>query len=152
LVGLVITATAWFVWLHRAVSNAWALGRPTEFTPAWSVGWWFVPFANLVRPYQIVRSLEDELGAWSNAPVFWWWVSYIAGGIVSELGLFIRPTDLAGFRAFVGVFLIADVLRIVAGALAIWLIAELDLRAEVMAREQATAPSSPPEPSASAMS
>jgi len=31
--------------------------RESRFTPGWAVGYWFVPFVNLVRPYQIVADL-----------------------------------------------------------------------------------------------
>jgi uncharacterized BrkB/YihY/UPF0761 family membrane protein len=48
LAGSILTGLAWFIWLHRAVANARSLGVPTECTPGWAVGWWFVPFANLV--------------------------------------------------------------------------------------------------------
>jgi hypothetical protein len=146
LVGLIVTATAWFVWLHRAVSNAWALGRQTRFTPGWSVGWWFVPFANLVRPYQIVRSLADEL-VWTDAPVLWWWASYIGAGAISNIASRIQPTDVAGFRLFVGSFLAADLLRIVAGVLAIWLIAGIERQMDVVAGAQPTVPPEPQSPS-----
>jgi hypothetical protein len=55
--GQILTAIVWFLWLHRAVANARSLGVQTEATPGWSVGWWFIPFANVVKPYQILRSL-----------------------------------------------------------------------------------------------
>ncbi len=57
----ILTAMAWFVWLHRAVANARSLGVQTEATPGWSVGWWFIPFANLIKPYRILRLLFHGL-------------------------------------------------------------------------------------------
>ena len=43
------------MWLHRGYTNLPALrSDSTEFTPGWAVGWWFIPFAYLVKPFQAV--------------------------------------------------------------------------------------------------
>jgi hypothetical protein len=58
------TGIVWLVWQHRSQSNLFALGSPgLRHTPGWAVGWWFVPFANLVMPYRTMR----ELGKGSRA-------------------------------------------------------------------------------------
>jgi hypothetical protein len=117
LVVLVIEAAAlvaFLMWLHRAVSNASRLGsRSMEFSPAWAVGWFFVPFANLVKPFQVLKELwlESDL-CWTSdrrpdgsspahfplIPVWWglWLVSafsnvavavaYGGGKTLSDLG------------------------------------------------------------------
>lgn len=131
--GLLVTGVIWFVWLYRAVANARAIGRPTEFTPGWAVGWWFVPFANIVRPYQIVRSLMDELGAPTNSPVLWWWVSYLAAGTVANFSSFLNPPDLSGLRVLFGSSLIAELLRAVSATLAFRLVGEIERRSEALA-------------------
>ena len=47
-----------FVWIRRANINADALVRSRmEFTPGWAVGWFFVPFANLFKPYQVMAEI-----------------------------------------------------------------------------------------------
>ena len=52
------TATAVLMWVHRAYRNLPALGaRDMAYSPGWAVGWWFIPFLNLVRPYQVVREI-----------------------------------------------------------------------------------------------
>ncbi len=66
LAGLILTGIAWFVWLHRSVANARSLGVQTEATPGWSVGWWFIPFANLVKPYRAAGSSDSGGGATSS--------------------------------------------------------------------------------------
>src|SRR5918997_1098797 len=51
---------AFLLWLHRASKNLAALGNPKsriEYTPGWAVGWFFIPFANLVMPYRAVREV-----------------------------------------------------------------------------------------------
>jgi len=54
----IITAIAWVTWYKRMYANLPALGaKHIRFTPGWAVGGWFVPFLNLVRPYEIAQEL-----------------------------------------------------------------------------------------------
>jgi hypothetical protein len=51
-----VTAILFLRWTYVAKTNALALGTPSfEFSPGWSVGYYFVPFMNLWRPYQALR-------------------------------------------------------------------------------------------------
>lgn len=77
------------MWIHRAHANLFAAGLTgLEFTPGWSIGWFFIPFANLVMPYRAMREL------WERCPingrdlpyVLLWWISFVVGGIVSNIG------------------------------------------------------------------
>ena len=46
------------VWIYAAHANLPALrGTNLEFSDGWAVGWFFVPIANLVKPYQVVREI-----------------------------------------------------------------------------------------------
>lgn len=64
LVTMMVAAVLFLVWLHRIIANGPALGgAELRFTPRWAVGWWFVPFANLVRPVQVLSE------AWSTSSV-----------------------------------------------------------------------------------
>jgi Domain of unknown function (DUF4328) len=80
------------VWIHRANRNARALGaRGMEFTPGWAAGWFFVPIANLFKPYEAMREIyqasdpgrdeDDDVAVlswhWSKQPApaqmkLWW--------------------------------------------------------------------------------
>ena len=78
------TAFAFLAWLSRAIDNAPPLGAGTpETSPAASIGWWFVPIANLVMPYRIVRDLLDRLAVpWlqpGRVAVLSWWLLFIVG-------------------------------------------------------------------------
>src|SRR5205809_7873998 len=58
LVAFLATVVVRSIWQHRAQANARALTHDgTEFTPGWAVGWWFIPIANLFKPFQTVREL-----------------------------------------------------------------------------------------------
>jgi hypothetical protein len=98
----IATAVVWGMFTHRSSANARALGAlGMEFTPGWAVGWYFVPFANLVKPFhamqEIYRATDPEADAqdwrWRPVPSFlnWWWgtwiVSNLLGGIIGRLSL-----------------------------------------------------------------
>jgi hypothetical protein len=68
LIVFIVTAVMWCVWQHRAHTNAIQLsGGGLRFTPGWAVGWWFIPVANLWKPFQAVRELwiANVLVAWA---------------------------------------------------------------------------------------
>jgi hypothetical protein len=95
----VLTGVVWLLWQHRTHANLHAVGVPgLGFSPRWAVGWWLVPFANLVKPFQTVRELwkassgDEAWGALPTWPVIgWWWTCWVGGAIVgSAVGLVLR--------------------------------------------------------------
>ncbi len=77
LVGLLATAIFFIWWFQRAYGNLTPLGaRELRFDHGWSIGSWFVPFLNLVRPAQIAnhtwQASDPALGAtdldWRSGP------------------------------------------------------------------------------------
>jgi hypothetical protein len=56
-VALLVPFLVFLFWLHRAATNASVFARELRFTPGWAVGWFFVPFANLVRPARVVNEI-----------------------------------------------------------------------------------------------
>jgi uncharacterized protein DUF4328 len=86
----------WLVWQHRGHANLRARGvQNLRFTPGWAVGWWFVPFANLVMPYLTMRELWDNAGMTKTAergvprrrPLVVWWFVYLASLLVTLGGI-----------------------------------------------------------------
>lgn len=93
-----ITIILFLIWLYKVFKNLPALGANNlEFSPGWAVGWWFIPFANLVKPYQVVSELWRESDADFDANTFlsnqisvpsiigWWWGLFIGGNIVGRI-------------------------------------------------------------------
>jgi hypothetical protein len=73
------------VWTHKANSGARRQGaNDMQFTPGWAVGWHFIPFANLWKPYQAMKEIwqaSANPGQWQSVEVpallpAWWtlWV------------------------------------------------------------------------------
>ncbi|MGH2641603.1 MAG: DUF4328 domain-containing protein [Actinomycetota bacterium] len=91
---IVLTGIVWLVWQHRAHANLRAAGVPhLAFTPRWAVGWWFVPFANLVKPFQTVREVwkaSSGIDRWEARPTWpvigWWWGMWV-GGLAVGIGV-----------------------------------------------------------------
>jgi len=49
---------AFLMWIHRAYRNLPALGATRlDYTPAWAVGWFFVPFISMIRPYYVTAEI-----------------------------------------------------------------------------------------------
>jgi hypothetical protein len=88
-----ITAIAFLKWTHRACLNARGFGaHDMSFTPGWSVGWYFVPFLNLVRPYQAMKEIwqvSQDPQNWQLqqvSPILgWWWGLWITSNIAGQI-------------------------------------------------------------------
>ena len=58
-VSYLVSLLPFGLFLVRANKNATAFGRQLSFSPASMVWWFCVPFLNLVRPYEAVKSVWD---------------------------------------------------------------------------------------------
>ena len=94
-IAYITSGILFLVWIHRANYNARKLGaQDLQFTPGWCVGWFFVPFANLWKPYQAMKEIVKA----STNPAEWrsqsddplvggWWALFIISAIVSHFSL-----------------------------------------------------------------
>jgi hypothetical protein len=84
------------MWIYRTNANAHSFSTDMSITPGWSIGWFFIPFANLVKPDRGVqetwRESHERAGRYEEADsslLGWWWGLWIASNIVSNMsGLF----------------------------------------------------------------
>jgi hypothetical protein len=84
--AFLVSAIIVLFWLYRAHANmreAAVVGL--RFTPGWSVGWYFVPLANLVMPFLAMKELwqgshGQEVNPSASAPgILWfWWIAWLA--------------------------------------------------------------------------
>lgn len=74
-------------WIYVACSNARSLAAgPMEFSPGWSVGWYFIPFLSLWKPYQAMKEIwrvsanpgNPDIGADSGLLPLWWTLYLVA--------------------------------------------------------------------------
>jgi uncharacterized protein DUF4328 len=159
LIVLVLTAIAFLMWTYRAYKNLPALGaQGLEHTPGWAVGWYFVPIANLVKPYsvtvEIVRHSNPE-GIGSNARristanVGRWWAAYLIAGVVGWIAGTMVTNGAASHSMDsmmngVGTAIVGKLISIIAAIFAIMLIAQVDKnqerRFQVVSEQDSAAP------------
>lgn len=91
LIAFLVAAVPFLAWFRFAYVNLERRGVAMRFTSGWSVGAWFVPFLNLVRPKYIADDVYRgskalELGVQPSrvavAPlVHLWWTAWILSGV-----------------------------------------------------------------------
>lgn len=136
---ILVTVVAWLVWQYRAYANLRLVGsRETEYTPGWSVGYWFIPILNLFRPYQITAELwrrselsnaRDPLGGLSGpALIGAWWIVYLVTGGVSRVsaGMLTSAKTLPQFIAATDLGILNDGVSVVSTILAILVVRGID--------------------------
>jgi hypothetical protein len=94
-----ITAVTFLIWIYQAHRNLPATGAQNlEYSPGWAVGGFFVPFLNIVRPFQVMREIwkasepDQEVAGgdyWKNSDTtpalgFWWFV-WVGAGLMAVI-------------------------------------------------------------------
>jgi hypothetical protein len=136
-VAAVIVFCIWLRRINLAIRNL----RFITFTPGWAVGWWFVPFANLYKPYQMMVELwratdpsrgdDWGFGPRSRALPVWWafWLTMNAVDNVAARRSW-SPTTEQASEAALQASIVGEVLGIPAAVLAAWIVWMLQRRAE----------------------
>jgi hypothetical protein len=110
----------WIVLAHR---NLDALGAHyLDFRPGWAVGWFFIPIANLWKPFQAMRSLWRHSHSVHRAELqddtwvlpTWWalWLIFLFMGNVSQ-SVSRNANGLADYRAITEAALAGGVVDVV---------------------------------------
>jgi hypothetical protein len=157
-----LTAIFFLIWLNKANKNLTPLGADyLEFTSGWAVGWWFIPFANLVKPFQVVKEvwresdpeIAEDTGFLSNvsggAPGYigLWWGLWIVSNIFNNIAARAsEATSTESIQLSGAVFVASGALSIAAAVLAIMVVRDITQRQELrfarsgMRRNQAPPP------------
>lgn len=135
-------------WIYFASKNLRALGAiGLQFSPGWAVGWYFVPIANLWKPYQAMKEIWQASSQpldWRNVPVVglmpaWWtlWIlTSVADRVVSRMA---RDADtLPALTGYAKANIALSALAVVLCAVFATLISEITRR-QVDAIENKTA-------------
>ncbi len=99
LIALILAIVAVCAWIYRANQNLHRANLDNiQHTSGWSVGWFFVPFANLVKPVNVMGEIVKGTNkitekfssvAWqsqkTNSFVTLWWVCYLFSGFLSNI-------------------------------------------------------------------
>jgi Domain of unknown function (DUF4328) len=92
LVVSITTIILWCMWVHRAARNIVESGLTAfSFTPAWAVGWYFIPIATWFKPFQAMREIwNGSVGDMGDLtlpqPLLTkWWASWLVSSILSNI-------------------------------------------------------------------
>lgn len=122
-------------WIWRANANARALGAAgLRCTPAWAVGWFFVPLGNLLKPFDAMRKLwlaSAHPQGWTQLaePLLlrWWWVLLLlAGG--SGFGvkfLSIQARSIGTVINATWLMALSDLAGLCSAGILVWVIAQV---------------------------
>lgn len=146
LLVLVATAVCFLMWIHRAHKNLPALGAGNlEYSPGWAVGGFFVPFLNIVRPFQVMREIwkasdpEVELSiphSWqyvATSPLIgFWWAAWLISNLLGQLVFRLsgENNSIDDLLALTYLAIASDVVGIIAAVFAILLVRNIDGRQE----------------------
>ncbi|MBN1589021.1 MAG: DUF4328 domain-containing protein [Pirellulales bacterium] len=140
--GMIVSigsVVAFLMWFHRVHRNLPSLGaRMLQFTPAWAVGYWFIPIMNLFRPYQVMREiwqasdpalLQSPFSTRvatrvSSAVVGWWWALFLVMGWLGNIGSRIQTIENSTEMFIVGAWILiaSNLITVPAALLAIHLV------------------------------
>lgn len=136
-------AVPFCIWFVRAYKNLLALGIYSLTFPAgWAAGGWFVPFLNLVRPYQIAKEIwlgsqrgtaivDDVVRKGDARLVGLWWTLWLLGVISTQIGSKMMPAeggDLGMLQASYVVMALGDLLLAGAAFAAVKLVRGIEAR------------------------
>jgi hypothetical protein len=136
--ALLACAIAFLMWFHRAHKNLKLGGLDgLRYTPGWAVGGFFVPFLNLVRPFQVMKEVwagseylsrpreEESWRAVSPAAhVGWWWALVLIRSVLGNASgrLMLRADSLEELLTAGRVTLVSDLVDIPAALVALFLV------------------------------
>lgn len=88
---LIILGITFLQWIYRVNKNLQELSTQTmRFTPGWSVGWYFIPIANLFKPYQVMKEIwqvSHKNKADNSSIVSLWWFFCITSSVVGRIAM-----------------------------------------------------------------
>lgn len=122
--GLIASVVLVAMWTYRAMKNLHIIRAPgASMTPGWAVGWYFIPIANLWKPFEGMLQIWRESHRLAGRPekvaayVGCWWACWVGGGILSQISLrltgFIEP--LPTYEAGLAVAVVAGLVSVAGG-------------------------------------
>jgi hypothetical protein len=153
LLFMIPSVVMFLMWLFAAYRNLSLVGsKDADDTPGWAVGYFFIPFLNLYKPYVIVKELSlrsadgnvpvsREEGERGPALVAIWWIAFLFSGIVSEIGVLASAGNkgLDRLEWATQMLVAGNGRRVLAGGLVIAVILSID-RKQALFREPQPVP------------
>jgi len=128
LIGFLGGIISFSMFTYRAMKNLhiWN-NRYAEMSPGWTVGWYFIPFANLWKPYQAMEQIwtgthHEMTGNYdANSKIGVWWGCWVLFNLTSGIGNALSGMD-GPWNTVMRQSAIADIAALSLGILAIVII------------------------------
>ena len=141
----VTTVVFFLMWLYRAANNLRAFDpwvRPT-YSPGWAVGYFFIPFINLVVPYRAVKevwqksALPDEVNLDPSPPATFplWWMFWLLACFSGNISMRLSFNEKVPESTATIVSIFASALSIIAAFFVYLVIDAIDKRQEETSRK-----------------
>lgn len=124
LVAFIGSIISFSMFSHRAMKNLHIMGaRSPEMSPGWTVGWYFIPFANWWKPFQAMQQIwdgsEDVVSeAYKPAKLIGvWWGCWVLTNILSNISFRMSLRDFqteASYETMASIDIVASALSIIA--------------------------------------
>jgi hypothetical protein len=131
LVSAFVFVVLFMIWIYRLNKNLHALSDMSmKYTPGWSVGWFFIPLANFILPYKVVKEIwhvSHKDFSVSRAIVRWWWVLYLLESFASSISARVLwRVDTAGaFANSAIISIISEAFAIIVNLIALTLVTRI---------------------------
>jgi hypothetical protein len=121
LVTLLVSGFLTLKWIYRVTMNSHTLASGLRVSPPWSIGWFFVPFANLYKPFQAISdawsvSLSPESWRAQDTPSLlrWWWGLWLVASFLDNASfrLQLRTHQVSDAMITAGLDAVSDALWI----------------------------------------
>ena len=119
LLALIVSIVLVARWIYRASANAHARSGDLEITPGWAVGWYFIPIANLFKPFQAMKEIWFEAtgerggyGQSAPAELVGWWTLWIITNIINNIVFRMEMSASADLTLAATLTLISSVLAV----------------------------------------
>jgi len=132
---VITTVVVFAIWIHRVDSNIHALGSfDLRFTPGWAVGWYFVPIANLWKPYQAMSEIwraSKNPTDWQSEPTSgllrWWWFWWLVSSLLDNVSMrmSLRADELNELIGVAPVNIASSILDIISAIFALMLVKKI---------------------------
>lgn len=131
----IATGIIFLTWTYQANLNCHGFGgNDMKFTPAWSIGYYFIPFLNLVRPYQAMKEIwkvSSDPKNWQaqqgSAVLRWWWALWLISGFLGQMSfrLMMRVDSPSSLKVATLVSIISSSVEILLILLAVLLVTRI---------------------------
>lgn len=154
----VITGIIFLKWIYRANVNCRGFihnlspdetglfrKRIPEFTPGWSIGYYFIPFLNLYKPYKAMReifAISENPKDWYNIKLtdktlIYWWALWLISNSLSQLSfrLSLKADTIESLQNSTTISIISETLDLILSVVCINLVSKIFSKQERLVKK-----------------